>query len=82
MMDRKTAISRAKEKLVGSSALNECLNRTGFVRVMPLLDLPTIPPQEVVNEPLPSHVVTFTIEETYFGRRLMAEYQGVKEFAA
>lgn len=82
-MDMKTAISRAKDKLISSPELNAFLNRVGFVRVIPQLDVSASLEPQPVNEPLPSHIVTFTIEKTpNFGTRLMAEYQGRKYFAA
>lgn len=82
-MDRKKAISRAKDKLTSSPELNERLSRVGFVRVMPRLDMPTAFNSDAQNKAELSPLVTFTIEETpTFGKRLMAEYQGVKEFVA
>ena len=80
-MDRKTAISRAKDQLVNDRDANAMLNREGFVRVLPKQDVPATP--HLGGDKSPDYVVTFTIEECGgFGRRLMAEFQGVKEFAA
>jgi hypothetical protein len=77
------AIAQAKAVLVEDRALNAILNRTGTVRVPVLPKAPAFiykPGEPPSSKPLP--VVTFTIEETAFGRRLMAEFEGYKEFAA
>jgi hypothetical protein len=80
-MDRKTAISRAKDQLVNDRDANAMLNREGFVRVLPKQDVTATPHSE--DGKSPDYVVTFTIENHETGgRRLMAEFQGVKEFAA
>ena len=80
-MDRKTAISRAKDQLVNDRDANAMLNREGFVRVYPKQDVTATPHSG--DEKAPDYVVTFTIEDhEHWGRRLMAEFQGVKEFAA
>ena len=80
-MDRKTAITRAKEQLVNDRDANAMLNREGFVRVHPRQDVPATPHSG--GDKSPEYFVTFTIDENGgFGRRLVAEFQGVKEFAA
>lgn len=80
-MDRKTAIQRAKDQLVSDRGANEMLNREGFVRVLPFQDTPAEAGSG--EDKSPDITVTFTIEEhPLFGLRLMAEFQGVKEFAA
>ena len=81
-MDRQTAIRRAKDRLTGSIKLSGLLSKFGSVRVFPPLDLDLIPyPQD--NEPTDRDFVTFTVERSpVSGHRLMAEYQGIKEFAS
>ena len=84
-MDARKAIAEAKDRLLNSRDLNAHLTRHKTVRV-PVLgevsprasDYADAMPTDVV----PGEYVTFTIEETGFGLRLMAEYQGNKEFAA
>jgi hypothetical protein len=81
-MNRKTAISRASEQLINNRDATAMLNRTGFVRVMPK---PDVPAYSHGLEPAKSlcYIVTFSTEEhAVLGRRLMAEFQGVKEFVA
>ena len=83
MIERKTAIQRAKDTLECSPELRELLNRRGFVRVSPQLDTLTTFSADEVSEIKENTIVTFTIEDTpIFGRRVMVEYQGHKEFAA
>ena len=77
------AIDQAKETLIYDRDLNAILNRTGSVRVPVMPDLSAMQP--TFSEPPSASgclVVTFTIEDGHFGRRLMAEYNGHKEFAA
>ena len=82
-MTPRQAIDQAKNKLIDDRYLNEILNRTGHVRVAILPDLeasprdPDTPPTNCAGL-----FVTFTVEETGFGKRLMADFQGHKEFAA
>jgi hypothetical protein len=81
-MDRKTAISRATDQLINDRDANAMLNREGFVRIMPKQDLPAY---NHCLEPAtsPDYTVKFSIEEhAVLGRRLRAEYQGIKEFVA
>jgi hypothetical protein len=80
-MDRKTAISRAKDQLINDRDANAMLNREGFVRVLPYQDTPATPQDGEAKSP--DYVVTLTIEDhPNLGKRLMAEFQGQKEFAA
>ena len=80
-MDRKTAISRAKDQLVNDRDANSMLNREGFVRVLPKQDVTATPTERSVKSP--DYVVTFTVEHhAALGLRLMAEFEGVKEFVA
>lgn len=81
-MNRTYIIQRAKQILINDRELNSILNRTGQVRVHVLLDTPASPSTgEPVNTN--ANVVTFTIEDhEHWGRRLMADYEGQKEFAA
>jgi hypothetical protein len=82
-MTPRKAIDQAKDTLVNDRELNAILNRTGQVRVPVLPDLAASPPDP---HAIPTNdgalVVTFTIEDTGFGRRLMADFKGHKEFAA
>jgi hypothetical protein len=84
-MTRAEIIRKACDTLIDDRELNAILNRTGSVCVAVL---PDISPQVSWRDPGPpdyqttDHRVTFTIEETAFGRRLMAEYDGMKEFVA
>jgi hypothetical protein len=81
-MDRKTAISRANEQLVNDRDATAMLNREGSVRIMPKQDVPAYD-HDLVPSMSPDYTVTFSIEEhAVLGRRLMAEYQGTKEFVA
>lgn len=82
-MTPRKAIDQAKAALVNDRELNEILNRIGQIRVPVLTDMQVTPMSaDVVPENAPGLFVTFTIEETGFGRRLMADFQGHKEFAA
>jgi hypothetical protein len=81
-MDRKTAISRANEQLVNDRDANAMLNREGWVRIMPKQDVPAYD-HDLEPTMSPDYTVTFSLE--LFGDkdvRLMAEYQGTKEFVA
>jgi len=83
-MTPRQAITQAKESLINSRELNSILNQTGEVRVPVLPDLAVMPMRAEDATPAndPALFVTFTIEETGFGKRLMVEFQGYKEFAA
>jgi hypothetical protein len=82
-MDARKAIQRAIETLISNRDIEAILNRTGQVRVPVLLDAPTTPQDmDATPDREPTTCVTFSIEETILGRRLMAEYQGYKEFVA
>lgn len=82
-MDRKIVIQRAKEVFAEDRVYAAMLKREGFVRIAVPVDAPhhpTVSVPSIVDGP---PVVTFTEENNgVFGLRLMAEYQGVKEFAA
>ena len=77
-MTPRVAIDRAKKLLIDDRDLTSHLNRHGSVRV-PV-------PSDLFDADPPTNdgglFVTFTIEDGYFGRRLFAEFQGYKEFAA
>lgn len=81
-MDARKAIDQAKVRLIDDKDFNAVLNSTGSVRIPVIMPTATA---WIADEP-PSRegapVVTFTIEQTPFGKRLMAEYDGHKEFAA
>ena len=78
------AIEKAKLTLLEDRYLYAHLTRNGSIRI-PVIDLTAqVSPPASEGPPLagPSHIVTFTIEESaLFGRRLLAEYRGYKEFA-
>tara|TARA_R110000851_G_scaffold105616_1_gene224149 strand:+ start:200 stop:433 length:234 start_codon:yes stop_codon:yes gene_type:complete len=75
-MDSQTAISRAAEQLMDDREghLKAMLLREGFVRILPRQDVTSTPADG--SEMSPDYSVTFTQE----GRRLIAEFQGAKEF--
>ncbi len=82
-MDARQAIEQAKKRLVDSRDLSAILARTGSVRVSVLGPTPVTP--EIAGQPPSTQgalFVTFTNEDTMFGKRLMADFQGHKEFAA
>ena len=80
-MERKEAIKQAVDKLVNDRELTAILNRTNEVRIPVLLPLPAkIPSGAPSNESAP--VVIFTLEKTFVGYHLMAEFNGQKEFVA
>ena len=82
-MTPRQAIDQAKTALVNDRELNAILNRTGQVRVPVLPDMAVSPPDpHAIPTSDGALIVTFTIEESGFGKRLMAEFQGYKEFAA
>lgn len=82
-MNAREAIDQAKEKLVDDRNLTFVLNSTGTVRV-PVMPLTAT--HHVSGEPdsdcTSKYTVVFTIEDCYFGKRLFAEFNGHKEFAA
>ncbi len=78
----KAAIGRAKETLIGDRVLMAILNRTGEVRIPVLPELATAPRNDEPIKDEPVQCVRFTIEDTHFGKHLMAELDGYKEFAA
>jgi hypothetical protein len=81
-MDRKTAISRANEQLVNDRDATSMLNREGWVRIMPRQDVPAYK-HDLEPTMSPNYIVTFTLElHGSLNCRLMAEYQGTKEFVA
>jgi hypothetical protein len=80
-MNRQTAIRRAQDQLANDRDANSMLNRERFVRILPEQDAIATP--QDASEKSPDYVVTFTIEQhAIMGLRLMAEFQGVKEFVA
>lgn len=82
-MTPRKAIDQAKDTLINDRDLNSILNQIGEVRIPVVQNMPAAPlPDDHVPTNDPGLFVTFTIEETGFGRRLMAEFQGYKEFAA
>ena len=82
-MNRKQIIDQAKATLVDDRELNAILNRTGFVRVAVMVPTPVTPADEASISSEGPPVVEFSIEEhEMWGERLMAKYNGVKEFAA
>jgi hypothetical protein len=82
-MTPRKAIDQAKDTLINSRELNAILNRTGQVRVPVFQVAETSPPdRHATPTTSPVQFVTFTIEGNVLGKRLMAEFQGYKEFAA
>lgn len=80
-MNRKDCIAQAVTQLLGDRDANAMLNREGFVRICPLMDTPATPSTGETKSP--DITVTFSIEEhAVLGNRLMAEFQGSKEFVA
>jgi hypothetical protein len=80
-MTFREAIDQTRDKLIEDRELMSILNRTKTVRIPVLLPL-TSAPIRLVPDNTVVPVVIFTIEETVLGRRLMAEFEGRKEFVA
>mgnify|MGYP003501094078 CR=1 FL=1 len=81
-MNARQAIDQAKARLIDDRDFSAVLNSTGSVRIPVFMPAQTTWIAEVVPTSDGAPVVTFTIEETIFGKRLMAEFDGHKEFAA
>jgi hypothetical protein len=85
-MDRKTVLARAKEVFIADRENTATLYREGFVKIAVHVAAPVSDtrPTELPTKSDGPPVVTFSVEEhgALFGLRLMAEYLGVKEFAA
>jgi hypothetical protein len=84
-MDRKTVLARAKEVFIADRDLSATLHREGFVKVAVQVPVPFSVTQlsDLPTKSDDPPVVTFTVEQHgALGLRLMAEYLGVKEFAA
>lgn len=80
-MTPRKVIDQAKNVLAASGSLKEILNRTGSVLIPVMPDAQFTPDRSPPTND-PGWAVTFTFEETAFGKRLIAEFEGFKEFAA
>ena len=84
-MTPRKAIDQAIAIFVEDRNLNLILISQGMVRVPVIPDMPATP-EALATDPTPTasnaRFVTFTIEETVLGKRLMADFEGHKEFTA
>lgn len=80
-MKHREAIEKAKALFLSDRSLEAILNQTGTVRIPVFPDIQAVFTECDLSSD-GAHIVTFTIEETHFGRRLLAEFHGYKEFVA
>lgn len=82
-MTPREAIDRAKIRLAESRELSNILNQRGYVRVPVVRPLSAVIGTHESEAFAPSpDVVTFTIEDGFLGKRLIADFDGCKEYAA
>jgi hypothetical protein len=81
-MTPREAIDQAKDVLIHSRDLNSILNRERYLRVAVMPDIVAVALFDEMPRDIPNLYVTFTIEEGHFGKRLVADFQGHKEFAS